>query len=486
MNFAYENQGTNTYLVYTVSPDDIIDRTSRGMLTNNKIPGVANTLFTQMDMTKYIKFNVSAHIPASQFLAGTVSKRSVLGVFKGISNALLSAEEYMIEQGSMLLDMEYIFVDVSTLDTLMICLPLEFQTPGNELGAFFKRILTSTQLDPSENSDYVIKILNYLNSTPQFSIKAFLELLDTVNQSGAAAASAIQENKPKVQQGAQLQVQPTVQSQEKTETRSHGQPRVQEQPAVPSVKHESLQFGPNYNPLEDRKSRSSVIIPTSTAADTQSAAEKGKGFSLFSFRSGKEKKENKVQNSKQTAKEAADSQPLTPRMAFEVPGQLSPVSAQRTSSQQAAVRETAAKENSADAGRIHTAQTVGKPINYGETTILGSGIGETTILDRSVETGYLNPYLIRIRTNEKIMVDKLVFKIGREKSYADYHIGDNTAVSRSHASIVNHNGEFYVIDTNSKFHTFVNGGIIPSNVEIKLSHGTKIRFANEEFEFRLY
>jgi pSer/pThr/pTyr-binding forkhead associated (FHA) protein len=42
------------------------------------------------------------------------------------------------------------------------------------------------------------------------------------------------------------------------------------------------------------------------------------------------------------------------------------------------------------------------------------------------------------------------------------------------------------MDTNSTNHTYVNGGMIQSNAEIKISHGTKICLANEEFEFKLY
>ena len=48
-NFKYENQGANTYLVYSVPPDNIVDTLSLGMLTNNSIPGLAKTLYTQMD-----------------------------------------------------------------------------------------------------------------------------------------------------------------------------------------------------------------------------------------------------------------------------------------------------------------------------------------------------------------------------------------------------------------------------------------------------
>ena len=55
MSFTFENQGANTYLVYEIKPEDSIDTMSLGMLTNNRIPGLAQTLFMQMDTTKYIK-----------------------------------------------------------------------------------------------------------------------------------------------------------------------------------------------------------------------------------------------------------------------------------------------------------------------------------------------------------------------------------------------------------------------------------------------
>lgn len=91
-----------------------------------------------------------------------------------------------------------------------------------------------------------------------------------------------------------------------------------------------------------------------------------------------------------------------------------------------------------------------------------------------------------MKNNEKIPLNKPVFRIGKERSYVDYFISDNTAISRSHANIINRDGEFFIVDTNSTNHTYVNGGMIQSNVETKLSNGTKIRLANEDFEFKLY
>lgn len=54
MDFSYENQGANTYLVYEIKEGDSIDTLSLGMLTNNSIPGLTRALFTQMDEKRYI------------------------------------------------------------------------------------------------------------------------------------------------------------------------------------------------------------------------------------------------------------------------------------------------------------------------------------------------------------------------------------------------------------------------------------------------
>ncbi len=128
----------------------------------------------------------------------------------------------------------------------------------------------------------------------------------------------------------------------------------------------------------------------------------------------------------------------------------------------------------------------GQTMSFGETTVLSQGsIGETTVLIAIQEQTVQQPYLIRSRNNEKIMLDKPVYRIGKEKSYVDYFVSDNTAVSRSHANIINRDGVFYVMDTNSTNHTYVNGVMIQSNLETKLEQGTKIRLANEEFVFYL-
>jgi len=117
-----------------------------------------------------------------------------------------------------------------------------------------------------------------------------------------------------------------------------------------------------------------------------------------------------------------------------------------------------------------------------ETTVLG---GEefcgTTVLGVYEEPTY--PYLIREKTEEKIIVDKPSFRIGKEGRYCDYFVLDNNAVSRSHADILTKEDRYYIVDNNSTNKTFVEGRAIPAQKEIEIFSGTKLRLANEDFTF---
>lgn len=510
MSFTFENQGTNTYLVYEIGVNDELDTMSLGMLTNNSIPGFAAASFTQMDTTKYIKYNVSAKVSVAQLFSGAVNKKRLVGVFSGIVDAMLSAEDYMLDTNNLLLDLDYIFADVSTCETVVVCLPVmngEHKNP--ELGMFFKNIIFNTQFDQTENCDHVAQILNYLNSNPVLSLADFKELLEKIGKSNEPAK--VVQPKPAVSEPARVATtvaapqQPVVPPVAPTNGTGG-----QAQPAV-RPKHENLQFGSNYT------SAGQPVAPGKIDKSNLPKApqvQEEKPMSMFYLLQHYSKENAAIYKAQQEAKKAKKSgaaapvtQPAQPKVApkqanaafaipgkqesvspaFAVPGQPQGVApAQKPAQPAVRVDAQPAVPKQVAAPVYQQPVSANRPINFGETTVLGGSIGETTVLGAAAEPNRVDPHLIRVKNNEKIPLNKPVFRIGKERSYVDYFISDNTAISRSHANIVNHNGEFFVVDTNSTNHTYVNGGMIPSNVETKLSHGTKIRLANEDFEFRLY
>ena len=193
MEFTREIQGSNTYLVYQIKPQDEIDTVGLGMIINNKIEGIVSTIYNQMDRQKFLKYNISAKVELKQFFYETVNREQLLCVFASILEGLVEAEDYMLERETLLLHPDYIFVDVSTGKAALVCVPIiKQQEEQKSLETFFKEIMFSVQFNQSENGDYIAKIIGYLNRTKQISVPDFLHLIKT-----------LQEPAPKPQQGGQ-------------------------------------------------------------------------------------------------------------------------------------------------------------------------------------------------------------------------------------------------------------------------------------------
>lgn len=547
--FAYESQGVNTYLVYQIKPEDDLDSMSLGMLTNNKIAGLAQTLFMQMDTTKFIKYNVSSKVSVKQFFSGVVNRKRLIGVFGGIVEGLLSAEDYMIDASTIVMDMEYIFADVSTCEASLICLPInEPENKQTDMRGFFKNIMFTTQFDQTENCEHVAKIINFLNGSSMFSLTDFKKLLEECKGDTTKSTARIQppahpinsfQTQPKVPvnitepsvQGiapgtisgqpihapAQVQVArplptPATPNEKKIGMMTLLMHYNKENVAAFKAQKEAKKAQANgvTSPPKPTQQPTASIVSTGFAIPGQASQERQlmegpekarsakvnaaplaetseKNVGMMTLLMHYNKENVAAYNSQKQAKKEkqvqakGDSNKSTTVQAYSVPGQPSAAQPMVTSAPRNP--QIATPDFSAQ-----SAASQARPANFGETTVLGgSSIGETTVLSAGMQTAQtVVAYLIRTKNNEKIMLNKPVFRIGKEKSYVDYFIGDNTAISRSHVNIVARDEAYFVLDTNSTNHTFVNGAMIQSNVEIQISHGDKIRLANEEFEFKLY
>ena len=511
--FSFETQGTNTYLIYNVSQDDNLDSMSLGMLTNNKIAGIVQTQFLQIDTQKIIKFNVTAHISVSQFLSGVVNKKRLIGVFKGVVDAMLSAEEYMLDANSIVLDLDYIFADVSSCETILVCLPINnIKFESVNLKDFFKNIIFTTQFDQTENCDYIAKIINYLNGVQIISLEDFKALLDSLESQAAPVyaqpsvqsapiAQPVQQARPlhpAVQQPvATKPVQPvaTQQPAVKPQPAQVKKPPVQKPAATSPATKQSFAVPQNAATHAEPEQKMSMFYllqhynkENAAIYKAQKEAKKngGKTVDIPDNKPAKKNDKNKVA-SKSTANVAfaVPGQAASAPQSFAVSGQTPKSVAPKAPQAQPMVQQAVPMSQPIAAQPKVLPQT--QTMNFGETTVLNSAnSGETTVLSSVSTSAQPKPHLIRMKNNENINLDKPVFRIGKEKSYVDYFIGDNTAISRSHANIVCRDGECFIVDTNSTNHTYLNGSMIQSNVETKLTHGDIVRLANEEFEFKFF
>lgn len=517
-DFTYENQETGTYIVYTFDEQDEIDTLSLGMLTNNDIPGLAKAIFTQMNESKQVKYDISAKVSMRQLFSGIVTREKILKIFQGIVDAMLAAEDYMIRLSGILLDFDYVFADVTTYDPVLLCVPVIRKESENvEIGKFFKEVIFSVQYDQAENCDYVTVLINYFNSHPIFSLCEFQKVLqglrypETQNaQSKTEVSSQVvqstddstkkqaigrrmpdaepderQSEMPRQNTGHQMNSGPQVQPQslQTKEPQEQQERSMQSGMAIPGKKtREDAPKAKDQNVVQDEKKMTMFYLLQHYSKEN-AAVYKAQKYAEKNQKAGGKSQKEKKRKAVESRKNMQEWQPD-----YRVPG--APVNDTKSdvTRTQPAVQPNQVQQSMTQppiSNSMYERKSVGQ--DFGKTTVLNaSGTGKTSVLNASEVAKTVSPYLIRRKNGEKILINKPIFRIGKEKSYVDYFVNDNAAISRSHANIVSHEDGYYIVDTNSTNHTYVDGVMIQSNEEKKLSHGMKLRLANEEFEFRMF
>ena len=185
MELLIENAGRSTFLVYKMRENDELDSIGLGMIENNSISGILPIALNHYDDDRRLSFNISSQISLTKLLMGKISRKKILTIFISICDAFLEAEDYLLEEGYFLLDKDYIYTNASNGAANLIYFPILRDCEPVDLPAFFKELIFSIQSDPDENCDYVAKIINYLNGSPQFSLADFkkvtlADLLDSI------------------------------------------------------------------------------------------------------------------------------------------------------------------------------------------------------------------------------------------------------------------------------------------------------------------
>ena len=93
-------------------------------------------------------------------------------------------------------------------------------------------------------------------------------------------------------------------------------------------------------------------------------------------------------------------------------------------------------------------------------------------------------WLVRVATGAETRITKPDFTIGKAYGSVDFCIEGNPVISRRHAQIIMRDGNYYIKDTNSTNHVFVEGKMIPPETPVQICNGMKIRLADEIFLFR--
>lgn len=124
----------------------------------------------------------------------------------------------------------------------------------------------------------------------------------------------------------------------------------------------------------------------------------------------------------------------------------------------------------------------------GETGVLEPGFWETALMNtpsNRLDGGMSKQVygkLIHVKTGQQTLISNDNFWIGKDG--VDLQI-NKEVISRRHAVIICKANHYFVSDNDSTNKTYVNNKEIPPKASVEIFDGTRLKFANEEYEFRV-
>lgn len=471
MKFELNSFEDGTYISYRLGAAEKIDNYAMNTIMNNQIDGVLNINRESENGTEVFYMKVTSLVPLSLLLDKPVQKDFIINVIERLVQIAKDADDFLLNPDYFLFDHENIYINLSTKQVWMIYLPIIRKGEKLDVKSFIKKLIFDVCFDMSEDCNYVAGLINIINSKEQISMEKTLEVIRNINRSNSVGASSAPFLKNQNEWNAAYAQKDNAGPVYGTQTVSsvaagNNIPTASREMPVPNTGAVNI-------PENQRK------VPT----------EKKPGLlnGLFS----KKEKEEKNKKSVQPAKVQRNSRNSNN---IAIPGQPPVYSSQNPQNQipqnqnpQNRIPQNQVPANSVPAPSRAMMEESDGNRNLENTIMIGGAAreGKTVLKSNVVINGKAR--ITRIRTNETVTITSGQFKIGRERSYVDFYVGDNSTIGRIHAQIDVNNGKYYLTDINSLNHTYVENGALQlqPGQPYELHSGIRFRLSDEEFLFTI-
>ena len=533
-SFKARNIGDEHYLTYTMGEGTEVDEDVLNYCEENEIKGLVKIIYEEDEDYDYLTYDITGKISLDKFQQKPLKKEQTLKIIRNIALGIIDCKEQAIKISYLLLNRGFIYVDPQTLNVQFICLPVESSASvATEFKGFIRQFIASGQYDIEEDLSYVGQLLTYINGDG-FNLRGVIGLSEALMEDAGIEYEA---EDAAIATGEGEEV--VIVTEEPTESVGSVMDNLGDGNApLPEIGDDEEEEDVEENVDVADIDAADIPIPTVKAEEpVQAAAEEAveepadedEGIELEEVKEEPEVKNNKyslVADEESEEDEEEDEEPqrmaamddnaqaaIEARIKALVNGDIPIKSEVKAESEEiksekpemktkikinrAAIVQSAAQnneENEAAAEENSTAEgedSVNVSEEGAETETTENTEAETpekpvkvTSLTGKEGAIKVNPYLVRVTTEEKTIINKDVFKIGKANRGVDYHISGNGAISRQHAVITKKKDGYYIKDNKSTNHTYVNDKKLEDGEEIKLHKDDIVRFADDEYTFK--
>ncbi len=502
------NGGHQAVLLYTLDPDEEMDTFAHGMMVNNNIKGIM-PYSTEMQNGHCVLCYSVRYTALATLFKQTLKRNVVLSILKNIGGVMRNAEDYMLDPAGFVLEEDYIFVNPNNLDVMLVYAPTT-KHYGKTYKVFVKSCVINNAFDLSEDATFPSVINNHINQVPNESnsdLAKFLENMLHGNYNAANAAPAVPAQN--------MQVQPPAFAQ--------NTPVQNMSPAanIPPQNIPAQNGGFAQKNAQQRFAAPPTVAPAVPVPPQPQPKPKPEKKSLFG---GKKEKTPKPQNAPAAQPSAFGGMAVPGQGGFSgmaIPGQPAPAPQVnipapppqvsmpaphkffgKPAAQSPKQQNMPAQPMNMPAQQLQMPMQqnnmapiipqggfapVDDPIINDNATVLIHGGGKTNNNNAPSAPMPSMSAVIVDKNGRSYPIQKPAFFIGKgnNTSIVNDLIVPNQNVSRNHAVIENNGGAYFLTDSNSLNGTFVNGERLAANMKRQLKNGDTLRFANEEYTFRL-
>ena len=539
VSFKVRNIGSEKYLSYILNDDCEFDEELLDYLGENKIPELIDIIYEEDDENDYLTYNVTGRTTVDALLSNTVNAEKILGIVRGVASGIVNLRDLGIPASYVILHKGFTYVNPVTYDVGMLCVPVEADANINaEFRTFVKDILTSVKYDDSEDCNYVARLLNLLN-TDKFTVRNFYSQLTELMESAGMQVEekfldidgdiSVSQSTVDTSPDTSMDDLPEYKdvsfgeddgSEEEDDTVADVDSLFKDLTFDDSEKQEegkSVSDGIDMSVFDDsvfddletenvdddsdytEALTSDVEVPEPQEPKTQSSLTEVAQTTDGVMEVELERQEEQIPVLISTD-EVMDNPPVVKNIKINRAKiiQKAVVDAEESRIDNPTEQITAPQYMNGEAvepetnmdpvtSKVETEEKKGT----GSTVELTGGMNVVKDSDSEVAAAVSKgvpkamPYIVRVNTGERVMINKAVFKIGKAGRGVDYHVGGNGAISKVHIIIYQREDGCYLKDNKTTNGTYLNGQRLDDNGEMKLSNDAMISIGGEDFIFKL-
>lgn len=500
VSFRVRNFDKEQFLTYDVDNEAVLDEEVLDFLEDEEPKGLVPIIFEEGEECDTFSYDVTDKIRLCELSNQEINAEMVLRVMRGLVLSFIDMGEYRVPLSYLVLNRNYIYIN-SDYEVEFICIPLEEMQEEVDLNMFLRNFVASLRFESSENGDYVARLLSYINNTAIFNLRNMLALVeDLMDACGVEIPEDTSadiyvdyqevEDEEDVEEVAATEedvVEDTLTTEELVDEAAEEEvdSTEDEEELEEVLEDEVSEESTEPEEIVDEADEEEIVSPEEEAVDEEVEEEQVVEPEPVVPEAEDEVEEVVQKKSKKTTFKTKEAS--MPTVVIE--DDFDEFIAEKEKAEQEAQHEESGlkirkniKVNRASVVKSNQEETQ----DVEESTELDAETNETTAsAKKAVEVPKANPYLIRVNTEERIMITKQNFKVGKASMGVDYTVKGNGAVSRVHAIITCKDDIYYIKDNKSTNHTVVNGKILEDGENEALTNDCKIVLGDEEFVFKM-